>query len=320
VPCYETVRFSLSGSEAVHGAIRLARGITGRPLVVKFAGHYHGWLDEMYTGIAGGPPPVPESDGQGPGAIASVRLIDWNDGNELRRLFAQVGDQIAAVIMEPLPCNQGVIWPESGYLELARELTANAGSLLIFDEVITGFRIGLGGAQERYRVSPDLAVVAKAMGNGFPISAFGGSAELMEPVAKNAVVHAGTYNGGGISVAAAMATLDRLTADEPVYERMTALGERLMAGLVDAAISHGHQFTAQGPGPVFFGWFAEREVRSFRDHLDADAEKYARFAELMLDAGVRIIPAGRWYLSAVHDEDDVDRALDAADRAFAALT
>ncbi|MBM3668217.1 MAG: aspartate aminotransferase family protein [Actinobacteria bacterium] len=320
VPCFEMVRISLSGSEAVHGAIRLARGVTGRSLVVKFAGHYHGWLDGAFTGIAHPPPGLPESAGQPHEAIAGVVVVNWNEPEAIKDLFARAGDRIAAVIMEPLPCNQGVLFPEGGYLELVRELTESAGAILIFDEVITGFRIGLGGAQERFGVIPDLTVVAKAMGNGFPVSALGGRAELMEAIATNTVVHAGTYNGGGVSVAASLATLKRLSEDVGVHERMVGLGGRLMAGLEQAAANHGLSLVTAGPGPVFFAWFSQEPVRSFEDHLNADGAMYARFAEAMLARGVRIIPAGRWYLTTAHDEDDVDRALEAADDALAGLS
>jgi glutamate-1-semialdehyde 2,1-aminomutase len=320
VPAFDVVRFGVTGSEAIHAALRLARAATGRPLVVKFAGHYHGWLDTMYTGTAHVGPAVPESAGQGVAAIADVLVCDWNEREALDRLLADHGDLIAAVVMEPIPCNQGVMFPHAGYLEHVRELTAEAGALLVFDEVITGFRIALGGAQDVTGVTPDLAVVAKAMANGFPISAFGGRRDLMGLVATNRVVHAGTFNGGGISVAASLATIRELTETEGIHDRMHALGQRLMAGLRTAADRHGHRLVVQGPGSVFFAWLlAEGEVTSYRDHLRADAARYAGFAELMLGEGVRVIPAGRWYLSAAHDEAAIDETIAAADRAFARL-
>jgi glutamate-1-semialdehyde 2,1-aminomutase len=321
VPGFDSVRLSLSGSEAVHAALRLARAATGRPLVLKFAGHYHGWLDGVFTATSHGPPGYPESRGQSVSALANVRVIEWNDERSLREAFATAGSQLAAVIMEAIPCNQGVMYPDPGYLELARELCDEAGTILIFDEVITGFRLGLGGAQELTGVTPDLAVVAKAMGNGFPISAFGGRADLMELVATNRVVHAGTYNGGGASVAAALATIARLSDPElDAHARMGRLGGRLIEGLQEAAARHGHRLVAQGPGPVFFTWLLDDGgVASYRDHCRADFSSYARWAALMLSEGVRVIPAGRWYLTAAHADEHVDEALAAADRAFAAL-
>ncbi len=221
--------------------------------------------------------------------------------------------------MEPLPCNAGVIPANPGFLELARQLTYENGSVLIFDEVITGFRLALGGAQEMLGVVPDLTVVAKAMGNGFPVSAFGGRDELMDLVADNRVVHAGTYNGGGISVAAALATIQTLET-QPIHDHLIRVGTRLRDGLVETASHHGFPLVAQGPGPVFFTWISDRtSIRSFREHLQADQATYARFAEILLDEGVRVIPGGRWYLSAAHTEDDIAITLAAADRAFARL-
>ena len=308
----------LTGSEAVHAALRLARAATGRTLVAKFSGHYHGWLDPIFAGTAH-VDLVTESAGQPDGAIADLAQLQWNDVAGLERFFAAHGHELAALIMEPYPCNGGVIMPEPGFLETARELTAASGTVLIFDEVITGFRLGLSGAQGELGVLPDLTVVAKAMGNGFPVSAFGGRRDLMEMVADNRVVHAGTYNAGGISVAAALATLDQLRGGDP-YPRLRTLGTRLRDGLTEIASGHGLRLVAKGPGPVFFTWFLEDgEVRTFADHLRADAAAYARFAEALLRAGVRVIPAGRWYLNAAHTDADVDRALEAADRALAAV-
>lgn len=321
VPAFETVRISLTGSEAVHAALRLARAATGRPIVLKFAGHYHGWFDGVFSATSHVPPGWPESRGQDHSALAGIRVIEFNDAAALEQAFAVGGRDIAAVIMEAIPCNQGVIYPRPGYLELARRLCDDNGALLVFDEVITGFRLGLGGAQAETGVTPDLAVVAKAMGNGFPISAFGGRRELMDLVADNRVVHAGTYNGGGVSVAAALATIDRLEDGSlDAHAHMRRLGTRLREGLETAATEHGLRLVTQGPGPVFFAWFLdEGGVESYRDHLRADASLYARFAEHMLGEGVRVIPAGRWYLTAAHTDDHIDRSLEAAQRALATL-
>ena len=321
VPAFDTVRLSVSGSEAVHAAVRLARAATGRQLVLKFAGHYHGWLDGMFCATSQLAPGFLESAGQDVAALAGLRVIEWNDETALQRAFADAGQQLAAIIMEPIACNQGVIYPRPGYLELARRLCDESGTLLIYDEVITGFRVALGGAQEVTGVTPDLAIVAKALGNGFPISAFGGRSDLMELVAGNVVVHAGTYNGGGISVAAALATLGRL--EDPglaIHDRMRQLGTQLQTGLRDAAARHGHRLVTRGPGPVFFAWMlAEGEVECYQDHRRADTASYVRWAELMLSEGIRVIPAGRWYLTAAHTDAHIDEALNAADRAFARL-
>ena len=320
VPCFERVRIGLSGSEAIHGALRAARAATGRSLVVKFAGHYHGWLDPIFAATSHLPPAAPETAGQPASAVAELVAVEWNDSASIREAFARYGPDIAAVIMEPLPCNAGVIPAAPGFLQLVRSLCDNAGALLVFDEVITGFRVGLGGVQADLPVEADLAVVAKAMGNGFPVSAFGGRADVLEQVSTNTAMHAGTYNGGGVSVAAALATTSALAADIGAYQRMTSLGNQLMEGLVSLGARHGHRIVAQGPGPVFFCWFLDQGgVATFRDHQRADFPRYARFAEEMLNQGVRLIPAGRWYLTCSHGQTEVDRTLEAADRAFALI-
>ena len=317
VPAYEMVRISLTGSEAIQAALRLARGVTGRPLVVKFAGHYHGWFDSVFAGTGHLPPALPETAGQSVSALADTVLIEWNDIAQLEALFATAGDRVAAVVMEAIPCNQGVLEPAPGYLEAVRRLTADNGTVLIFDEVITGFRLGLGGAQAHVGVTPDLTVTAKAMGNGFPVSAFGGRRDLMELVASNAVVHAGTYNAGGISVAAALATIEQLAEDGgKVYDEMARRGRRLMAGLRAGAEAAGVPLQLRGPGQVFFAWISEAPVDSYRDHVAADHATYARFAEALSRRGVRVIPAGRWYLNAAHTDEDVDVAIAVAEQAF----
>jgi glutamate-1-semialdehyde 2,1-aminomutase len=304
----------------VHGALRTARAATGRALVVKFAGHYHGWLDPILTATSHLPPAVPETGGQQPSALADVVALEWNDPAMLERLFAERGDEVAAVIAEAYPCNAGVIPAAPGFLELLRGLCDAHGAVLVFDEVITGFRVGLGGAQAMLGVRPDLTVVAKALGNGFPISAFGGRAAVMDEVATNRAMHAGTYNGGGISIAAAQATIGALATDPAIYRRLAGHAERLRTGLEQLGARHGHRLVTAGTGGVFFAWFRdEGGVATFRDHLASDLARYARFAALMLEEGVRLIPAGRWYLNAAHGEAEVDAALAAADRALPRL-
>ena len=320
MPSLERLRLGLSGSEGVHGALRAARAATGRALVVKFAGHYHGWLDPILTATSHLPPAVPETGGQQPSALADVVALEWNDANGLEALFAERGSDVAAVIAEAYPCNGGVIPAVPGFLERVRSLCDAHGALLVFDEVITGFRVGLGGAQAMLGVRPDLTVIAKALGNGFPISAFGGRAAVMEEVAANRAMHAGTYNGGGISVAAAAATVGALARDPGVYGRLDAHAARLRAGLEELGERHGHRIVTAGTAGVFFVWFRdEGGVATFRDHLASDLPRYARFASLMLEHGVRLIPAGRWYLSAAHGDEEIDIALQAADRALALL-
>ncbi len=321
MPSLERLRFGLSGSEAVHAALRTARAATGRPLVVKFAGHYHGWLDPILTATSHLPPATPETGGQQASALADVVALEWNDAAALEALFAERGHELAAVIAEAYPCNGGVIPAASGYLERLRALCDAHGALLVFDEVITGFRVGLGGAQGLLGVRPDLTVVAKALGNGFPISAFGGRADVMDEVGTNRVMHAGTYNGGGISIAAGHATVSALARDPEVYGRLGRHAARLRQGLEELGARHGHRLVTAGTGGVFFAWFRdEGDVTTFRDHLGSDLARYGRFAALMLEEGVRLIPAGRWYLSAAHGDEEVDTALQAAARALPRLT
>ncbi len=321
VPAAELLRFSLSGSEAVHAAIRLARGLTGRPLVAKFEGHYHGWLDNVAWSITGreeelGPPesprPVPWSQGVLPQEAEHLLLLPWNRPEIVERLLRRHGDRLAAVICEPVMCNNGCIVPEPGFLELLRRLCDELGAVLIFDEVITGFRIDLGGAQRFYDVVPDLAVFGKALANGFPISVLAGKAQVMEPLASGAVIHAGTMNSGVPSVAAALATLDQLQRQQ-VHARLHQLGRQLMDLLADASRRAGHPLLLQGPGPMFHAGFTPlKQVRDYRDTLQYDTAKYARFVAGMHDRGVRLIGRGIWYLSAAHTPEHLEQAVQAA--------
>ncbi len=241
VPCAERVRFGSSGTEMVQAALRLARGATGRRLIAKFEGHYHGWLDPILVstqppiaqaGPAEAPTPWLPSAGQVATSVDEVLILPWNDRTALERAFTGPRrTDIAALICEPILCNTCVIPAEPGFLEAARDLTRANGTLLIFDEVITGFRVGPGGAQRRLGVTPDLATFAKAMGSGFPVAALAGRRDLMELTATK-VLHGGTYNANVSSIAAANATLEVLAAgDVAMYQGMERLGERLMDGL-----------------------------------------------------------------------------------------
>ena len=320
VPCAELVRFCNSGSEAVHAAIRAARAHTGRDKILKFEGHYHGWYDE--TLISAGPSleqagpreapcPVLGSDGQLANASEHVIVLPWNDADLLRQTVARHGNELAAVIMEPVMCNNACIPPQAGYLEAARDLCSEQGIVLIFDEVITGFRLDLAGAQGFFGVTPDLATFGKAMANGFPIACLAGRRHLMEPIANLQVNHSGTYNANVMATAAAVASIRELERLD--YQRVHRLGETLMQGLRDRAAEAGLPLLAQGFGPVFHLAFTERDViADYRDSLDVDAGQNRAFIGAMLDRGIRLLTRGLWYLSAAHSEDDIQRALDAA--------
>jgi len=331
VPCAELVRFGNSGSEAVHTALRLARAHTGKERFIKFEGQYHGWLDNVLVSVnppldkAGAyesPTPVPWSQGQAQGAVGEAIVLPWNDLALLERTIATRHHEIAAVITEPIMCNTNCILPADGYLAALRELCTRHNILLIFDEIITGFRVAPGGAQEYFGVTPDVAVFGKAMANGFPISAIGGKREFMRLIESGAVIHAGTYNTNLMVMAAADATMRRLTADNgAMYQRLFALGRRLRDGIRAAAERTGQEVLLQGPGVMFWlGFTKEKQIRHYREHVaHVDAAKYARFCELMQERGVRLIGRGIWYVSAAHTEQDVDATVQAVENAFQSL-
>lgn len=322
IPCAELLRFSLSGSEADHAAFRVARAVTGRPKFLRFEGHYHGWLDNVAIGLSQlpvdqlgpreQPRKVPWSKGLPPGIEDECVLLPWNDLVLVERTLREKRDEIAAVITEPVMCNSGCIPPEPGFLEGLRKLCDQSGTLLIFDEVITGFRLDMGGAQKFFNVIPDLAVFGKAMASGYPISVLAGKRQFMQPIADGTVIHAGTMNSGNPSIAAALATLDVLERDN-VHSRLFDLGRRLMDGLRDASRRAGHPMLVQGMGPMFHTGFTTLEkVRDFRDALTFDKPKYAAFVAAMQDRGVRLIGRGLWYLSGAHTQADIDCGIETA--------
>jgi len=320
VPCAEQVRFSLSGSEAIHAALRLARAATGRRKVIKFEGHYHGWFDNIYASVRprrSGPAPQPESDGQDPESLANLIVLPWND---LDALTAALDDDAAAVIMEPVMCNTGVIFPRAGYLEGVRELCTRRGTVLIFDEVITGFRLALGGAQSLLGVTPDLAVFAKAMANGFPGSCLAGKSELMNRIGSGQVMHGGTYNSNVVCTAAAIATLEELS-NTGAHRRLVEAGNELIGGLRSLAKAAGVPMLIQGTGAVFHTAFTDaREILNFRDSTNADAPRLSAFVETLIAHGVRTTRRGTWFLSAAHTSSDVRETLDAAQKALAEVS
>lgn len=254
-------------------------------------------------------------------AHGAVLVAQWNDPSGVDRIFAQSGGDIACVICEPMLCNSGCIPPEPGFLQYLREVTAKHGALLIFDEVITGFRLALDGAQGYYGVTPDLATFAKAIGGGTPLSALAGAGRHMNLVADGAVVHAGTLNGNPLALAAARATIDVLSEDpQSTYGRLRALGERLRTGLEQVVRTAGRPVVTSGGGPVFQLSMMSETARCYRDTLRSDTASYSDFVLALLDEGVSILPDGRWYLSTAHSAEDVDRTLAAAHRAADVLT
>jgi glutamate-1-semialdehyde 2,1-aminomutase len=315
VPCADLCVFSSTGSEAVHAALRIARAATGRNRVVKFLGHFHGWLDPLAIGIPGLKDAGPATAGQDPLASSAVTVCPWNDLDALR---AALSDDVAAVIMEPLAVNGGCLSAAPGYLSQVRQLTEQAGALLIFDEVITGFRLALGGAQERLGILPDLAVLGKAMGAGFPISAVCGRRDVMEEVASGRVKHVGTFNANPVCATAALAAISELEqrADEH-YPRLEELGGTLADIFRTEATEAGVPLVVNQLGGMGHAFCSAAPVESHDDTLGADADAYGKFAEALLDEGVHVISRGLLYVSTVHDDADLEQTRGAVARAAA---
>jgi glutamate-1-semialdehyde 2,1-aminomutase len=324
VPCAERVAFTSSGSEAVQLALRLARAFTGRSPIVKFEGHYHGWMDSMlwsYHPRREQVGAVTGSAGQVANAADNLIIAPWNQLDILEAIFQARGPEIAAVIMEPVLCNSGSLLPAPGYLEAVRNLCRRHGALLIFDEVITGFRMTLGGAQSFYGVTPDIATFGKAVGGGLPLSVIAGRGEILDRMFTGGVAFGGTFNGNPLSLAAANATLTELARDKgALLAQANRLGRDLMDGLREAAGKHGLPLQLTGFGAAFSLHFTTRtELRNYRDTLDDDAVLLQRVLAAALAEGVHLIPDGRLYVSAAHTPADIAETVAAFDRTFSAV-
>jgi glutamate-1-semialdehyde 2,1-aminomutase len=322
VPCAERVAFTSSGSEAVQLALRLARAYTGRRLVLKFEGHYHGWFDPVLlshhpdaadTGPLEHPNVVPESNGQVANAAENVIVLPWNRSDLVEQVFAEHGREIAAVIMEPVLMNSGGILPLPGYLEAVQRIARQHGTLLIFDEIITGFRMALGGAQSVYGVTPDIATFGKAVGGGAPLSVVAGRREILELMFGGGVSFGGTFNGNPVSLAAAAVTLDELARDGGrLLTEANRRGRVLMEGIAAAGGRCGVALTVSGFGAAFAVHFTDRqELVHYRDVLDDNKEALKCFILEALKKGVYLLPDGRFYVSAVHSDADVEETLEA---------
>lgn len=328
LPGADLVRFSNSGSDAIHTALRVARGITGKRKILKFEGHYHGWLDNIFIDVqptrdedgATRWEPAVLSGGQPTSALDEVIVLPWNDLSVVQRTL-EADPDIAAVVTEPIMCNNSCILPAEGYLEGLQDLCHSFGALLILDEVITGFRLALGGAKEYLGVSSDMTVYAKAVAGGFPISILAGKREHLEHIASGQVIHAGTLNSNIASIAASLATVDVLMRErETLYPRITWLGQTLIEGLRRSAEAHGHPLLLQGPGPVFHSGFAGvDEVRNLRDCANYDQGKIGNFTYGLLQRGIRVIGRGLWFISAALTEEDVQHTLEVADEVLAEI-
>jgi len=321
MPSMERLRFVSSGTEAVMSALRLARAATGRELIVKFEGGYHGHVDSLLAQAGSGLATLalPASAGV-PAAVASGTLLArYNDLDSVRALFAAHREAIAAVIVEPVAANMGVVSSADGFLEGLRALARDHGALLIFDEVITGFRVARGGAQERYGVQPDLTTLGKIIGGGLPVGAYGGRADLMALIAPSGPVYqAGTLSGHPLVMAAGCATLDLLGAGS--YEGLEARSARLEAGLLEAIEEVGAAASVSRVGSLLTLFFRATPPRDFDEVREADAGAYARFHAAMRAAGILLPPASQeaWFVSVAHTDADIERTVSAAREALRA--
>jgi glutamate-1-semialdehyde 2,1-aminomutase len=321
MPSLEKLRFTSSGTEAAMSALRLARGATGRDLVLKFAGGYHGHSDGLLVDAGSGVATlaIPGSAGVPRQVAESTVVVAYNDLAAVRAAFARHPGRIAAVIVEPVAANVGVIPPAPGFLDGLRAVTAADGALLVFDEVITGFRVDHGGAQARYGVRPDLTVLGKIIGGGMPVGAYGGRRDLMDLVAPAGPVYqAGTLSGHPITMAAGVATLAQL--DDARYEALEATGARLEAGLRRAATEAGREVGIGRVGSLLTVFFRPTAPASNEEAMASDRAAFGRFFGAMLDAGVLLPPSQfeAWFVSMAHDDEVVDRTIDAARTSFEA--
>jgi glutamate-1-semialdehyde 2,1-aminomutase len=314
----DMVRFGSSGTEVIQAALRVARAATGRMKFVRFEGHYHGWLDNVLM-VFGEDASGPASDGQLAHHLDDCHVLGWNDLDALRELLEAQGSDVAAVLMEPMMLNAGAIEPRPGYLEGVRSLCDRYGVVLIFDEIITGFRLALGGAAERFGVVPDLATYGKAMAGGWPGGALVGRAELMEPIGTRKVNHSGTFNANLMSAAAVVASLEYLKQDPP-YERLERITSDLMQGLLELAEETSTPLRIQGVPGAFHASVADSgvEVRDFRDLARLDAGAYLELVDRMIASGIWLSGRGIWYVSAAHGQDEVEVTLDRCREAFTA--
>jgi glutamate-1-semialdehyde 2,1-aminomutase len=339
VPSVEKVRMCNSGTEACMSAIRLARGFTKRDKIVKFDGCYHGHADSLLVKAGSGALTFGHPDSAGvPAAFTQHTIVlPFNDTDAVKAAFAANQGEITGIIVEPVPGNAGLYLPKPGYLEFLRQITATNGALLIFDEVMTGFRLALGGAQERFGIRPDLSCFGKIIGGGLPVGAFGGRADIMDCLAPlGPVYQAGTLSGNPLAMAAGIATLEELSNAErgmrsaesaegrvkgAVYARLEQLGAQLEAGMKDAAKAAGVPVTFNRCGSMFCGYFTEGPVWNLSDAMKSDRERFKRFFHGMLEAGVYLAPSQfeAGFLSTAHSEADITSTVNGATQALRGL-
>ena len=323
VPSMEQVRLVSSGTEATMSAIRLARGFTGRSKIIKFEGCYHGHADFLLVKAGSGALTFgnPSSAGVPEEVAAQTIVLDYNDVAGLTQTFQQIGSEIAALIVEPVAGNMNLITPKPEFLKAMRDLCSQYGSVLIFDEVMTGFRVGLHSAQGLFGIKPDLTTLGKVIGGGMPVGAFGGRREIMEKLAPvGPVYQAGTLSGNPVAVAAGLATLKLLQAPG-FYENLTRMTKKLTDGLTAVAKEAGVAFCAQSVGGMFGLYFSAKPPASYAEVMQCDKEMFNRFFHAMLDEGVYLAPSAfeAGFVSAAHGDAEIEATLEAARRVFAKL-
>lgn len=320
VPSAESVRMVNSGTEATMSALRLARGYTGKELFIKFEGCYHGHADSFLIKAGSGAMTLglPDSPGVTKGTAQDTLTAEFNNKSSVENLFEAYGDKIAAVIIEPVAGNMGTIPPEEGFLEFLREITQKHGTLLIFDEVMTGFRLAAGGAQELYGVRPDITTLGKIIGGGLPVGAFAGKKEIMEQLApKGSIYQAGTLSGNPLAVSAGYATLSEIQANPDFYQKLEEKGKLAQKGLQDAADKAGIPVCINRVGSMITMFFTElSKVISYKDAASSDTEKYAAYFKGMLKEGVYLAPSQfeSGFISAAHTETDIRKTAEAAEK------
>lgn len=325
VPSIEKVRMVNSGTEATMTAIRLARGYTKRDKILKFEGNYHGHADALLVKAGSGALTlgVPNSPGIPEDFAKHTLTVDYNNIDSVKQIFAEVGDEIACIIVEPVAGNMNCIPPVPGFLEGLRDICDSHGSVLIFDEVMSGFRAAPGGAQERYNVTPDLTTLGKVIGGGMPVGAFGGKKDIMEYIAPTGPVYqAGTLSGNPVAMSAGLAALSQL--NQPgLYDQLYARVDQLLDGMQRLADEAGIPFTTNRAGSMFGFFFTdEKQVTTYQQATECDMDRFRRFYHLMLEQGVYLAPSAfeGGFMSAAHSEQDIDDTLTAVKKAFATMT
>ncbi|HWI40399.1 MAG TPA: glutamate-1-semialdehyde 2,1-aminomutase, partial [Verrucomicrobiae bacterium] len=323
VPSIEMVRMVSSGTEATMSAIRLARGVTGRDKILKFAGCYHGHADALLVKAGSGAATfgVPDSPGVPADFARHTLTATYNDLDSVKLLLEENPGQVACIIVEPIAGNMGTVPPKPGFLEGLRELCTREGSILIFDEVMSGFRVAYGGAQEVYGITPDMTTLGKIIGGGLPVGAFGGKKEIMEKLSPaGGIYQAGTLSGNPLAMAAGIATLT-LLREEGFYRRLEAKSAAVAEGIAAAAAEAGYPVFSTRVGSMFCAFFTGEEVKDWPTAATCDTAAFARYFRLMLEQGVYLAPSQfeTAFVSIAHTDDDIQKTIDAAKKAFRAL-